>query len=1052
MPITRLLVANRGEVAVRVLRTAAAVGLRTVAVAPADDAGSPHARRADDAVRLPGSGPAAYLDAAAVVAAAVAAGADAVHPGYGFLAESPELARRCADAGLVLVGPDAAALELFGDKVRARARAEELGVPVLPATGATDLAGARDFLRRVGGPVLVKALAGGGGRGQQPVTAEAELAEALERCRSEARAAFGAGDVYVERLLTGARHVEVQLAGDGADVVALGDRDCSLQRRRQKLVEIAPAPALDDGVRAALAGAAVALGGSVGYRGLATVEFLVRGSEFAFLEVNPRLQVEHTVTEEVTGLDLVEVALRLADGAALADLGLAAPVEPRGVAVQARVNAETLRPDGAVLPSAGVLARFVPPTGRGVRVDTAAVPGVEVDPRFDPLLAKVVVHERDLPRALAAAGRAVAEFDVAGPATNLGLLAALLGRPEVAGTRATTSFVDDHLAELVPPVEDARPAAAVADGGVVVGAPLQGVVVAIEAAEGEAVAAGATLLVLEAMKMEHVVPAPVAGELTGLRVAVGDVVAAGALLAVLTPADDPAGAGAAQEEVDLDAVRPELAEMLERRRGTRDEARPDAVASRRAAGRRTARELVAALCDGGAFVEYGALGIAAQRRRRPLEELVARTPADGMVTGVGEVDGVPCAVLAYDYTVLAGTQGLVNHRKADRLLELAEQRGLPVVLFAEGGGGRPGDTDSAGISLLDVPTFTTMARLAGRVPTVAVVSGYCFAGNAALVGVCDVVVATEGSSIGMGGPAMIEAGGLGVVDPDDVGPTAVQAANGVVDVVVPDDDAAVAAARRVLGCLTGRVQAGGCADQRRLRHLLPTDRVRSYDVRPVLGTLADTGSLLELRPRFGRGIVTALARLDGRPVGLLANDPRHLGGAIDGESADKAAAFLRLCEAHRLPLVSLVDTPGFMVGPASERTGTVRRFGGLYVAGAALTVPLVAVVVRKAYGLGAMAMTGGDLRAPFLTVAWPTGEFGPMSLEGAVRLGYRRELAALPDDAAREARFAELVAASYQQGKALGVASVFEIDDVIDPADTRAVVGEALRAATAARG
>jgi acetyl-CoA carboxylase carboxyltransferase component len=496
--------------------------------------------------------------------------------------------------------------------------------------------------------------------------------------------------------------------------------------------------------------------------------------------------------------------------------------------------------------------------------------------------------------------------------------------------------------------------------------------------------------------------------------------------------------------VDLDAIRPELAESVERHRLGSDEARPEASARRHQAGRRTAREILTALCDEGSFVEYGALGIAAQRRRRSLEELVVRTPADGMIAGVGTVDGTPCAVLAYDYTVLAGTQGKVNHRKADRLLALAEQRNLPVVLFAEGGGGRPGDTDTSGISGLDVPTFTTMARLAGRVPTVAVVSGYCFAGNAALVGVCDVVIATEGSSLGMGGPAMIEAGGLGIVEPGDVGPMAVQAATGVVDTVVADDDASVVAVRQALGHLTGRVEPGECADQRRLRHLLPDSRVRSYDVRPIVETLADAGSVLELRPGFGRGIVTSLARLGGRPVGLLANDPRHLGGAIDAESADKAAAFLRLCETHRVPVVSLVDTPGFMVGPEAERTGTVRRFGALYVAGARLTVPLCVVVLRKAYGLGAMAMAGGDLRAPLLTVAWPTGEFGPMSLEGAVRLGYRRELEALSDPTVRQARFEELVAESYERGKALNVATVFEIDDVIDPADTRTVLIRAL--------
>jgi acetyl/propionyl-CoA carboxylase alpha subunit len=1043
MTITRLLVANRGDVAVRVLRTAAALGLSTVAVAPEDDAGALHVRRADDAVRLPGTGPAAYLDVTAVVGAAVRAGADGLHPGWGFLAESPGLARACADAGIVFVGPDADALALFGDKTRARARAVELGIPVLAATsGDTDPAEAARFLAGLGegAAVMVKARAGGGGRGMRPVRDPAELAAALERCRSEAAAAFGDGAVYVERLLTGARHVEVQVAGDGAAVVALGDRDCSLQRRRQKLVEVAPAPALDDAVRARLAEAATALCGSAGYRGLATVEFLVRDDEVVFLEVNPRLQVEHTVTEEVTGLDLVEVGLRLAEGTALAGLGLTSTPQPRGVAVQVRVNAETLLPDGTVQPAAGVLERFVPPAGRGVRVDSAAVPGGEVSPRYDSPLAKVVVSDRDLPRALAGAGRALAELDVAGVATNRDLLAALVALPEVAAGRATTDLVDARLAELVPD----RPADApvTVDGVLPVPAPLSGAVVEVAAAEGDAVAAGAPIVVLEAMKMEHVVVAPAGGVLTALGVRVGDVVTAGTVLGGVVPGavGDTAGG---PDGTDLDAVRPELAELRARRDATLDEARPEAVARRHAAGRMTAREVVAALVDEGTFVEYGQLGIAAQRARRSVEELVERTPADGMVTGVGEVDGVPCAVLVYDYTVLAGTQGRTNHRKTDRLLEVAAQRRLPVVLVAEGGGGRPGDTDGGGFSRLDVPTFTTMARLAGTVPTVAVVSGYCFAGNAALVGCCDVVVATEDSSIGMGGPAMIEAGGLGVVAPEDVGPTAVHAATGVVDVVVPDDAAAVAAARQALGLLAGRVEPGECADQRLLRTALPANRVRSYDVRPVVTTLADTGSVLELRPGSGRGVVTALARLDGRPVGIVANDPRHLGGAIDGESADKAAAFLRLCSSAGLPVVSLVDTPGFMVGPESERTGTVRRFGGLYVAGAQLDVPLLAVVLRKAYGLGAMAMLGGDLRAPLLTLAWPTGEFGPMSLEGAIRLGHRRELEALPPDA-REARFAELVAASYAQGKALNVASAFEVDDVVDPADTRQVLVRAL--------
>ena len=398
--------------------------------------------------------------------------------------------------------------------------------------------------------------------------------------------------------------------------------------------------------------------------------------------------------------------------------------------------------------------------------------------------------------------------------------------------------------------------------------------------------------------------------------------------------------------------------------------------------------------------------------------------------------------MSYDYTVLAGTQGHMNHRKTDRLLELVRRERLPLVMFAEGGGGRPGDTDTTSVGGLDVPTFRLTAALSGQVPLVAVVSGYCFAGNAALAGAADVIIATPEASLGMGGPAMIEGGGLGVVAPDEVGPMSVQVPNGVVDLLVPDEAAAVMAARRYLSYVGGRPASVPAehADQRVLRHLIPENRVRSYDVRPVVEALCDTGTVLELRAGFGVGVLTALARIGGYPVGLLVNNPRHLGGAIDGDAADKATAFLGLCEAHRLPVVSLVDTPGFMVGPEAERTAIVRRFGAMFVAGARLTVPVCAVVLRKAYGLGAMAMTAGDLRRPAITVAWPTGEFGGMGLEGAVRLGYRKELEAIEGPVARRARYEDLVAEQYTRGKALSTAMAFEIDDVIDPASTRDVL------------
>jgi acetyl-CoA carboxylase carboxyltransferase component/biotin carboxyl carrier protein len=714
------------------------------------------------------------------------------------------------------------------------------------------------------------------------------------------------------------------------------------------------------------------------------------------------------------------------------------------------VNAEALQPDGTFLPGDGTLTRFQPPAGHGIRVDTAAYPGYQVSPRYDALLAKVITEGGTLAEAARRAVRALAEFDIAGVPTNAGLLQALLRLPALGTLDA--GYLDAHAAELAAELAASAPAVpevAEADAAsphehAVVRAPLSGTVVSIAVTPGQLVAAGDELLVIEAMKMEHEVRAQASGRVREVPAGVGATVPAGAVLVVLAETGPDGTGPSLAAEVPLDHIRPDLAEARERHRIGLDEGRPEATARRHGAGRRTARENIADLADPGSFTEYGAMVIAAQRRRRALDDLIARTPADGLVLGTARVGGRPVAVMSYDYTVLAGTQGHMNHRKTDRLLELARRERLPLVMFAEGGGGRPGDTDTTSVGGLDVPTFRLTAELSGQVPLVAVVSGYCFAGNAALAGACDVIIATPEASLGMGGPAMIEGGGLGVVAPDEVGPMSVQVPNGVVDLLVPDESAAVAAARRYLSYFSGPHPDGEAGDQRRLRQLIPENRVRAYDVRPVIEALCDTGSVLELRAGFGTGILTALARIGGHPVGLLANNPLHLGGAIDGDAADKATAFLGLCEAHRLPVCSLVDTPGFMVGPEVERTAVVRRFGAMFVAGARLTVPVCAVVLRKAYGLGAMAMTAGDLRRPAITVAWPTGEFGGMGLEGAVRLGYRRELDAIEDPGARQARYERLVAEQYTRGKALSTAMAFEIDDVIDPAQTRDILVDVL--------
>ena len=564
-----------------------------------------------------------------------------------------------------------------------------------------------------------------------------------------------------------------------------------------------------------------------------------------------------------------------------------------------------------------------------------------------------------------------------------------------------------------------------------------GVVVAIPHGADERVGAGTPVVVLEAMKMEHEVLAETDCVVTSVAVAVGDPVEEGQLLMMIQPGSADGARPDLPPDPEHGGERADLRAVHERHAIGLDAGRPEAVARRHGLGRRTARENLDDLLDEGTFVEYGPLLFAAQEQRRSREELIARTPADGLVGGVGEVEGRPCVAMSYDYTVLAGTQGMRNHMKKDRLFDVAERRRLPVVLFAEGGGGRPGDVDMPIVAGLDCRAFALFAGLSGLVPLVGIASGYCFAGNAALLGCCDVVIATEDSSIGMGGPAMIEGGGLGVYDPGEVGPIDVQDANGVVDLRVADDRAAVEAARRYLSYFRGRAEPGGVADQQLLRELIPQQRKRVYDVRRVAQTLFDEGSVLELRAGFGPGMLTALARVDGRPLGVVANDPTHLGGAIDADGADKAARFMQLCDAFDLPLLFLCDTPGFMVGPAAERTATVRHFSRMFLTGANLSVPSGTIVLRKGYGLGAQAMAAGGFKAPLFTVAWPTSEFGGMGLEGAVRLGMRRELEAIADDDERERVFQATVAAAYEHGRGVNMAAYGEIDDVIDPADSR---------------
>jgi acetyl/propionyl-CoA carboxylase alpha subunit len=697
--------------------------------------------------------------------------------------------------------------------------------------GATSLDQARVFFASLGqgASMMIKALAGGGGRGMRAVSRVEEIDEAYKRCQSEARASFGIGDVYVEQLMPRARHIEVQIIGDGSGNVShLWERECSIQRRNQKIVEIAPSPGLEPAIRDRLTAAAVRMAKEVRYDNLGTFEFLVNAeasasdeARFAFIEANPRLQVEHTVTEEVTGIDLVRLQIQLAAGRTLAELEMqqADIPKPRGFAMQVRINMESMRADGTAKPGGGTITAFEAPSGPRVRTDSFAYAGYTTSPNFDSLLAKLIAHSQssDFADVVTKTYRALCEFRIEGVPTNIGFLQSLLQHPEFIANRVYTRFVEDNIAQLVGDAESGHrrlffdrpsvaPRAIVEQAGgrragakidasdplavlhhgksesnspspfaattnvvtpqihditppentVAIEAPMQGTIVSVDVSEGDRVHRGQQLFVMEAMKMEHVIAADKSGIVRRITVAKGDAIFEGHPLAFIEEADVETSHKAEASDVDLDRVRPDLAEVVERHALGLDASRPDAVARRRKTGQRTTRENIDDLCDPGTFVEYGPLVIAAQRRRRTIEDLVKNTPADGMVAGIGRVNGdlfeesrAQCVLMSYDYTVLAGTQGQQNHRKKDRMFEIAQKSRLPVVFFTEGGGGRPGDTDGLGVAGLDCMAFNYWGKLSGLVPLVGINSGRCFAGNAALLGCCDVVIATKGSNIGM---------------------------------------------------------------------------------------------------------------------------------------------------------------------------------------------------------------------------------------------------------------------------------------------------------------
>ena len=1105
MPIQRLLVANRGEIAVRILRTATELGIATAAVHSSDDAASDHIQHAETAIELTGIGPAAYLDIEQIVARAQEYDCDAIHPGYGFLAENADFARACEEAGITFVGPSPAALALFGDKARARTLAGARSVPVLTGTDhAVDLDGARAFFEQLDGrPMVIKAIGGGGGRGMRAISEASEIEDAFERCTREAQAAFGNGALFVERFIPRARHIEVQIVGDQhGHVTHVGERECTIQRRYQKLIEIAPSPTLSDSLRERITGAAVELAEAGAYSNLGTFEFLVdadTNDDFAFIEANARLQVEHTVTEEVAGLDLVECQIRIAEGATLADLGMDAPPALRGFAIQSRVNLERMREDGDVRPAAGALRTFRPPAGPGVRVDTYGYAGYAANPNFDSLIAKVVTRHpsKRFGDAVRRAQRALDEFQLEGPDSNISFLRNILGHPEFIAGDVHTRWIDERIGELAAPSDNGasgggqaawagaqvenqvtdplaaldffRQGAGAASldvnrgleedragfpapeiigppGTEALRAPIQGTIIEILVGEGDTVVAGQDMIIMNAMKMEHVLPADIGGIVQEITVAVGDIIWEGHPLVFIEPAEVGPAVDDGAGEIDLDEIRPDLQHNIDLHEALLDHNREGPVARRHAKGKRTARENITQLVEGGTWTEYMPLAVAAQRRNRSWEELRVVSPADGLICGIGTVnadlfdnDVASTAIISYDETVWAGTQGGRGHEKTDRMVETAHRLLTPLVFIAEGAGGRSGDSDWAytRVAARNVRTFERLAELSGKVPMVSITAGRCFAGNASMLGMCDIIVATEGSNIAMGGPAVIEGGGLGLFLPEELGPMSQQVPNGVVDIFVKDEEEAMAAVKKYLSYFQGRLKEWSAPDQRLLRHVIPENRLRTYDVRKVIDLLADHDSVLELRPEFGIGVVTALIRIEGRPVGVIANNNMHLGGAVDSDGSDKLARFAQICDSWNIPVLTLVDTPGMMVGPEVEKTALVRHCHRVFVSLANLTTPKMTITIRKCYGLGGLAMLAGSTEAGLFNVGWPTSEYGGMNLEAGVKLGARAQLEKIDDLEERTRVYEQMVADAYERGNAFNAATVLESDDVIDPAETR---------------
>ena len=1129
MSFTRVLIANRGEIAIRIAKAADALGIETVAVHAPVDERSLHLVAADQVAPLPGGDPlAAYLDIDALLRIATEHGCDCVHPGYGFLAENASFAAGCAEAGLTFVGPAADTLELFGDKVRARALAASIDVPVAGGSpeAVADAAAAADAAAQVGLPVMLKAAAGGGGRGMRAVERIEDIAEAFERCSSEAAAAFGDGAVFVERLVDRPRHIEVQVLADlHGDVAHLWERDCSVQQRNQKVIEIAPAPGLDASLRDRLHADAVRLAAQAGLANAATVEFLVSpetGDHF-FIECNPRIQVEHTVTEQVTGVDLVEAQFRIAAGVHLEEIGVVADnadrgraaaasvAAPRGYAVQARV----------VATGSGAISAYHEPSGAGVRVDAAGYAGYTPPPHYDPLLAKVIGTGSTLEAAVARTSAALADFHIGQLPTNIDMLRQILSHPAVRSGDARTTLLtemvplpgdgtavatstngvsDDArgsasrraaMLESTPAVMPATPSPATApastwpdrefaDGEVAIRSPLPASVVEVRVSAGDTVTAGQALAVLSAMKMETEVTAPCEGTVSALRdLQPGDQLAAGDVLAVVLSGADAGGtpsAGTAPSgwEPLLDDVQT-LQRLAEERLGP-DSDEPGVVRQRNR-GKLHCRDRIRLLLDDGSFREVGSLaGFASYDDEG---EIAAFTPANH-VGGTGKIHSRDVVVCADDFTSRGGHADGAIGAKSFYLDLLSTELGVPSIRLLDGssGGGsvasmvpeqrkegestakestgaikagRPRVTGGGGSFLPSHLGSTEYAEQLATVPVINMLLGSVVGIGAAkaVLGHFAVMVRDISQLFVAGPPVVSHAMGYDI-SKEDLGDWRIHCTNGSVDNLAETEEEAAELVRRFLSYLPSSVyetppvlppDPDDPPDRRdeELLTLIPRKRTTTFDIRRGIELICDRGSFFEIGPLWGTDQVVGFARMNGHPVGVLASDSRHPnGGALTADGCDKLTRHIDLCDLFHMPILNLCDNPGFAVGVEHEITGTIRKGATWMTAFAQAAVPIFTVLMRRSFGVA-----GNNYATPrrqhSARVVWPAADVGGIPPEGGIEAAYKRQLAEAEDPVALRA---ELEARIEAARGPIGPLNRFQIEEMIDPRDTRRLICE----------